>query len=124
MINNNMKNHRNLVVSLDFGKMPDWAIQAKNRQMADWVHANIKSLPFENLIILPSVGESRLYWLEGKIDDETDLQTIREMKDKLKPVLEIALGITIDSSGYIDPKTAAIEELKKHREEKLKDGRQ
>jgi hypothetical protein len=106
---------KNLVVALDYGRIPEWIVQAKNRQIADWVEANKKALPFDNLIILPSVGESRLYWLEGKVGDITDATILAEMRDKLKPVLEIALGITLDTKGYISPEKKAINELQAHR---------
>ena len=106
---------KNLVIALDFGNIPEWAISAKGRQIADWLEANKKELLLDNIIIMPSVGESRLYWLEGDVDSTTDLDTLRGMRDKLKPVLEIALGIKVDTTGYIDPKEIIKQELRKHR---------
>jgi len=110
-----MVKKRNLIITLDFGNMPEWTVKAKNHQIAAWLDANKGQLPFDNLIILPSVGESKLYWLEGKIDNPVDFIVIKEIRDKLKPVLEIGLGVRVDTTGYINPHTLALEQLRAHR---------
>ena len=109
---------RNLVITLDFGTIPEWAITAKKRQISDWIEANKGKLPFDNLILLPSQGESKLYWLEGNVKNEKDITEIASLRDKLKPILEVALGLKADSGEYTNPLKKAMIELAAHRAKK------
>ena len=100
---------RTLVLALDMQGGSDWQVNAMNRQMSDWITLNKTLLPIEDMIILPTSGETRLYWLEGKIDDDEDIKTLEQIKDRIKPILEIALGIKIDKEKlFKDP-------LKRHK---------
>jgi len=95
---------KNLVLAVNLGEAPDWQIKAMTKQMGDWSEANKESLPFDNLIILPTTGDTRLYWLEGVIDNINDLETLESIKDKLEPILNIALDLKIDrKKKYKDP---------------------
>lgn len=104
---------KTLILAIDMQGAPDWQIRALNKQMADWLEQNKAVLEHENLIILPTTGETRLYWLEGKFSPE-DTKTLDDIKDRIKPVLEVALGIKIDKEKHFTaPKSAteAIAEL-------------
>lgn len=105
----------NLIITLDFGKLPDWVIKAKSMQINAWVEANRDKLPFENMILIPAPGESKVYWLEGKVDDPSDIKTLDEIRDRLKPILEAALKVKVDQSGYVNPIQQGMDELKEHR---------
>jgi hypothetical protein len=86
---------RTLILTADITGGADWEVKALQMQMADWITANKKLLSFEDLIIMPVRGDTKLYWLEGESTPE-DLKSLEEIKDRLKPVLEIALDIKID----------------------------
>lgn len=89
---------KTLILAVDFCGAQDWQITALQRQMSDWFTVNKTLLPIENLIILPTKGDTRLFWLEG--DGSPDaIKTLEEIKDRIKPVLEIALEIKIDKKG-------------------------
>ena len=89
---------RTLILSVDMQGAPDLQRHALQMQMADWLKVNKTVLPFENLIILPAAGETRLFWLEGTA---TDIKTLEEIKDRLQPVLQVALDIKIDKEGLL-----------------------
>lgn len=95
---------KNLVLALGIpDKSKEWQVQAMSRQIGDWVEANRTKLPFDNLILIPTTGETRLYWLEGEVPK--DLKELQDIADKLKPVIEVALDIKIDRAGvYVRPK--------------------
>lgn len=86
---------KTLFLLIDLGNTPPWHRNALTRQMADWIQVNKAVLNFENLVILPTKGDTKLCWLEGKFD-ETDKKQLEEIKDRLQPVLEIALDLKID----------------------------
>ena len=102
---------RTLILTIDMKGGSDWQINAMTRQVSDWVRLNKTLLPIEDLIIVPASGETKLYWLEGELDDEDDIKTLDQVKDRIKPVLEVALGIKIDKGKlFKDP-------LKKYRQQ-------
>lgn len=114
LVDNIMKN---LVITLDFGRAPDWAVRAKQQQIGDWLQANKSQLSFDNIILLPSPGETKLFWLEGKVGDTKDEDEIKRIRDEMKPVLEIALGIKADTEvKYTAPVKNAIADLAAHRD--------
>ena len=95
---------KNLVLTVNLGGAPDCQINAMVKQMGDWVEANKELLPFENLIILPTTGDTRLYWLEGVVGNISDLGALESIKDKLEPILGVALDLKIDRENkYKDP---------------------
>jgi len=81
---------KNLVITIDAEKKNEWQIKAMGAQWGDWLKKN--SDLFDNVIILPSKGESKLYWLEGDVEDPKDLEEIEKMKDQFKPILGIDLA--------------------------------
>jgi hypothetical protein len=87
---------KTLILTFDASKMPDWHARAVSMQMADWLKTNKTLLPIEDLIILPATGSTKLYWLEGKLDNKDDIKSLEKIRDKIKPVLEVALEIKID----------------------------
>ena len=100
---------KNLVLTINFGKVPPWAINAKNKQLADWVAANKENLPFENIVVIPSTTETGLYWLEGDLNSPTDKVKLEEVKDRLKPILCAIINMDYKKD---DPEyKKAIEEL-------------
>jgi hypothetical protein len=95
---------KNLVLAVNLGDAPDWQIKAMTKQMGDWVEVNKELLPFENLIILPTTGDTRLYWLEGVVGSMGDLEALESIKDRLEPILNVALDLKIDrEKKYRDP---------------------
>lgn len=107
-----MEPKKTLILTIDMQGAPDWQIRALNKQMADWLDANKAVLPAEDLIIFPTTGETRLYWLQGE-HNPADKKTLEEIKDRIQPVLEVALDIKIDKEKHFKkPDTAgAIAEL-------------
>lgn len=91
----------------------DWQIKALQRQMADWLETNKTLKSFEDLIILPATGETRLYWLEGD-DTPENISSLEEIKARLKPVLEVALDIKIDKEGLYKRPNKKFDEAFKH----------
>ena len=96
---------KNLLLTIDLGDIPDHQVRAMQMQMSDWMNAN-KPLPFKNIIIMPTRGETRLYWLEGEIDNQQDIKDLDSVKDKLEPLLSVALDLKIDrKKKYKNPYT-------------------
>lgn len=95
---------RTLVLTVDLTGGPDWQITAHQKQLGAWFDKNRAVLPFEGLVILPVPGETKLYWLEGDPESAEDVKTLEEIKDRIKPVMEVALDIKIDKKGlFTDP---------------------
>jgi hypothetical protein len=109
---------KNIVLTVDFGKLPPWAIQAKSSQLADWLEKNKKDMPFDNIIILPDAGATQLYWLEGEINNNEHRLQLLKLRDRLKPVLcaIVDMDHPKEDPGY----KKAIGELKELRELKLR----
>lgn len=87
---------RDLILTIDLTGVPTWQEHAMQRQMGDWIQANKAILPFENLIIMPTKGETRLYWLDGHLDDPHAIKTLEEIKERIQPVLSVALDLKLD----------------------------
>lgn len=119
---------KTLILAIDVGKgKSDWMIRAMQMQISDWFNQNQTILPAENLVIFPASGETKLYWLEGDPEDIKDVEKLEEIKDRIKPVLELALGIKSDpNKKYKHPKVSAPEQntLKKAMEDLEKRRRQ
>jgi len=109
---------KSIVITLDFGKIPEWAVRAKMRQLEDWLKVNKGKLPFDDLIIIPAPGDTKLYWLEGKIGDPKDIAEIERIRNEMKPILEIALEVKPNIVGYIDPLKQAVQDLAAYRRAK------
>ena len=98
---------KTLILTIDLSGMPDWYAKACTMQMKDWFNANKIILPIENLIIMPANGPTKLYWLEGE-HNEQDTKTLEQIKDRIQPVLEVALDIKIDKEKkFINPNRKA-----------------
>lgn len=121
---------KTLLLTIDPGpNTADWMVKAMSLQIADWFKANQTILPAENLVLFPTKGETKLYWLEGDADSVKDKKTLDEIKDRIKPVLEIALGLASPDKKFKHPKVAkpdqgkfkrAVEDLNRRRAEKNK----
>ena len=105
---------KTLILAVDVGKnRSDWMVRAMQMQISDWFKQNNTILPSEDIIIMPTSGEMKIYWLEGNPEDVKDIEKLEEIKDRIKPVLEIALGIKIDpNKKFKHPKVAAPNENK------------
>jgi hypothetical protein len=90
---------KTLILTFDATGMADWHARAVCRQMADWFKTNKAVFNNEHLVILPGTGETRLYWLEGEVSNPDDIKSLQEIKDRIKPVLEVALDIKIDKEN-------------------------
>jgi hypothetical protein len=97
-------NKKTLILTIDLAGAPDWQRKAMQMQLSDWLQKNKTLLPIEDLVIMPANGETRLFWLEGNADDLKDVKTLEDIKDRIKPIMEIALGIKVDRKKlYKDP---------------------
>lgn len=85
--------HKNLVLTVDFGGCPDWQVVALQNQMKDWLEINKSVLDIEKLVILPTVGETKLYWLNGSTND---IKTLEQIRDRIEPVLQVAMNLKLD----------------------------
>lgn len=95
---------KTLILAMDSKGAPSWVVNANCKQIVDWFKANKTIMPIENLIILPTDGETRLYWLEGDVENPEDVRTLEEIRDRIKPVLELSLDISVDRAKlYKDP---------------------
>jgi len=95
---------RNLILTIDLKTTEDYLVKAMQAQINDWLTLNKIILPSENLIILPCTGETRLYWLEGEYNTQ-DKKSLEEIKDRLEPVLQVALDLKIDKAHrFKDPR--------------------
>lgn len=105
---------KTLILAVDVGKnRSDWMVRAMQMQISDWFKQNSTILPSEDVIIMPTSGEMKVYWLEGNPEDIKDVEKIEEIKDRIKPVLEVALGIKSDpNKKFKHPKVAAPNENK------------
>ena len=118
---------KTLILTVQIGNQHDWQIRALQMQINDYFKANCTILPTENVIIMPTKGETRLYWLEGDPEDIKDAKTIEDIIHRVKPVLSVALGIEADPNRVVkhpkireqNPKLLkrSIEELKRRRDQ-------
>ncbi len=118
---------KTLILAVDVGKnRSDWTVRAMQMQISDWFRQNNTILPSEDVIIMPTSGEMKLFWLQGDPGDVKDVEKLEEIKDRIVPVLEIALGVKSDpDKKFKHPKVAApnqnkldkaIDELNKKRQ--------
>jgi len=84
---------RTLILTIDMAGVPEYMSRALSMQMADWLKVNKSVLPIEDLVIMPSKGDTKLYWLQGSVGDA---KTLEEIKDRIEPVLQVALNLKID----------------------------
>jgi hypothetical protein len=75
---------KNLVLTLDFGNIPQWAIAAKSKQLQDWLTKYQKDLGVDNIIVFTDSKQTALYWLDEEYDGQ---KTLEELKEKLRPIL-------------------------------------
>lgn len=109
---------KNLVMTVNFGNTPSWAIAAKAKQLNDWLCKNKANLPFENIILMPdSTGDTRLYWLEGE-DIPKDRIQLEAIRDKIKPILNVVIQTNMSKEDINFQ--SAMEELKTLRAERSK----
>jgi hypothetical protein len=102
---------KNLVLTLDFGNIPQWAITAKSKQLQDWLTKYQKDLGIDNIIVFTDSKQTALYWLDEEYDGQ---KTLEELKEKLRPILcaLINLGCKEDDPKYKE----AISQLKELRD--------
>ena len=100
---------KTLILAVGIGKnRTDWQVRALQMQISDWFRQNNTILPSEDVIIMPTSGEMKLFWLQGNPDDIKDVEKLDEIKDRITPVLEVALGIKLDpSKKFKHPKIPA-----------------
>jgi hypothetical protein len=111
---------KTLILTVDFQGMPDWHVRAKNMQIGSWFEKN-KVLPKDtDIVIIPAQGDTKLYWLEGVINNIKDIKILDDIKEKLKPVLEVSLGLRPKPADLIDPFKDEVRKLIEHREQKKK----
>ena len=93
---------KTLILTVDMQGAEDWQVRALSMQIRDWFKANRTVLPTENLVLLPA-NTTRLFWLEGEHNPD-DIKTLEQIKDRITPVLELALEIKIDKKKqFVDP---------------------
>jgi hypothetical protein len=93
---------KTLILTIDMQGAKSWQINALSMQICDWFKANRTLLPNENIIIMPA-NTTKLFWLEGEHNSD-DIKTLEQIKDRITPVLELALEIKIDKKRqFIDP---------------------
>ena len=91
---------KNLILSVDVGtKTADWEVSAMTNQINDYFKKNKSVFKIENVIIFPSKGAMKLFWLEGDPESIEDVKSLEEIRDRLKPVLEVAMGIKRKNPG-------------------------
>lgn len=106
---------KTLILTIDQQGQSEWSIKAKNRQFGDWLEANQSIMPCDNLIILSAPGDTRIYWLEGDQESIVDIKTLEQIKDKIKPVLEVAFGLKLKPVDMVDPFKEEINKLNEAR---------
>jgi len=108
---------KNLILMVNFGDIPVWATRAKAQQLADWFKKYQKELGIDNFILMPDNHETKLFWLDGEINNPKDANEIKALADKFKPILSVIIDkVEEDDPGY----KKALEELKELRELKKK----
>lgn len=91
---------KTLVLAVDVGETKyEWEVTAHQMQIAAYFEKH-KILPADNVVFFPIKGEMKIFWLEGDPEDLKDIKDLEEIKNKLKPVLGVAMGA---SSKIIKP---------------------
>lgn len=90
-------------MTLDTRDLPSWAVDAKLMQFQDYFRKLSKDkvikLPFDDILIIKDNKETRLFWLEGDINDVKDKKTFEEMQDFLKPTMSALMSLEYDSDN-------------------------
>jgi len=105
---------KNLLITIDFGNIPSFAIIAKSRQLSDWFKQNKAELGIDNVIIMPDAGSTKLYWLDGEIDNIDHRTKLEDVANKLSPILSAAINLKCDKEDAEYKK--AIDQLQQLRE--------
>lgn len=105
---------KNLLITIDFGNIPSFAITAKSRQLSDWFKQNKNELGIDNVIIVPDAGSTKLYWLDGEIDNIDHRTKLDDLAKRLSPILCAAIDMKYDKEDVEYKK--AIDQLKELRE--------
>jgi hypothetical protein len=110
---------KTIAITIDTRELPPWAAEAKVRQFQDYLDKLSKDnkLPFDNAIVIRDNKETRLFWLEGNLEDVKDKKTFEEMQSFLRPMLSALIDLNYDKD---DPKYKealdALQELRELRE--------
>lgn len=110
---------KTIVMTIDTRELPTWAAEAKVKQFQDYLDALSKEnkLPFDNALVIKDNKETRLFWLEGNLDDVKDKKTFEEMQSFLRPILSALIDLKHNKD---DPKYKealdALQELRELRE--------
>ena len=88
---------KTLIFAIDVGETKfEWEARAMQMQIADYFQKN-KTIPeADNVILFPIKGDMKIFWLEGDPKNLQDVKDLEEIRDKIKPVLEVAMGIKIN----------------------------
>jgi len=105
---------KNLLITIDFGNLPSFAITAKSRQLSDWFKQNRAELGIDNVIIMPDAGSTKLYWLDGEIDNIDHRTKLEDLAHKLSPIFSVVVNTACDKEDAEYKK--AMEQLKELRE--------
>lgn len=106
-------------MTIDTRELPTWAAEAKVKQFQGYLDKLSKEnkLPFDNALVIKDNKETRLFWLEGNLDDIKDKKTFEEIQDFLKPILSALIDLKYNKD---DPKYKeafdALQELRELRE--------
>ena len=87
---------KTLIMTIDVGKYKhEWEVTAMCNMIVDYFKKNkILDDDKEDIVLFPTkTEEMKLYWLQGDPDDIEDVEELDEIRDRIKPVLEVALGI-------------------------------
>jgi hypothetical protein len=91
---------KTLILAVDIGdKSQDWQVKAMTMQIRDYFAKNRTVLDVENVILFPIKGEMKLFWLEGDPGSPEDMKSLIQIRDRLKPVLEVAMGLKRKNPG-------------------------
>jgi hypothetical protein len=91
---------KTLILAIDVGDLKnDWEVKAMSMQVSDYFEKNKTILDVENVFLFPIEGDMKLFWLEGDPDSVKDVKDLEKIRDRLEPVLEVALGIKRRNPG-------------------------
>jgi len=88
---------KTLVLTFGFGKAPQWAVVAKIKQLSEWLNKHKTELGVDNFLLFQGTTDTKIFWLEGDINDIKDIKSLNDIRDKLKPVL--CAIINLDCKG-------------------------
>lgn len=87
--------NKTLILTVDVGRYKhDWEVSAMSKMLSDYFDKNKILEKSDNLVIFPTnEKEMKIFWLEGDPNNLDDVKSLEELKGKIKPVMETALGI-------------------------------